>query len=149
MDKNQIENLFALKKIRATSNRISIYEAILHQNNTFSLVNIEDALLHLDKSTIFRTMILFEERQLIHSIEDGSGSKKFCLCPNQGYCQLDESHCHFHCEVCGKTICLDKLTVPEVNMPEGFIVKKANYIIQGICPDCSKKNTNVNVQPLI
>jgi len=139
MDRNQIGNLFAHKKIRSTSNRISIYEAILQQNNTFSLFNIEDALLDLDKSTIFRAMTLFEEKHLIHSIEDGSGSKKFCLCRNHGYCQEDENHCHLHCEVCGNTLCLETVTVPEVVIPYGFIVKKTNYIIQGICPDCSKK----------
>jgi len=139
MDQNQIKKLFAHKGIRSTSNRISIYEAIIQQNNTFSLVNIEDALLHLDKSTIFRAMTLFEENQLIHGIEDGSGSKKYCLCKNKGLCQLGENHCHFHCEVCGKTICLDDIKVPEVIIPEGFIVKKANYILKGICSDCSKK----------
>lgn len=139
MDQNQIKKLFAHKGIRSTSNRISIYEAIVEENNTFSLINIEDALLHLDKSTIFRAMTLFEENQLIHGIEDGSGSKKYCLCKNQGLCKIGESHCHFHCEVCSKTICLDDIMVPEIIIPEGFIVNKANYILKGICSDCSKK----------
>ncbi|MFA6831561.1 MAG: transcriptional repressor [Bacteroidaceae bacterium] len=139
MDQNQIGNLLEHKKIRSTINRINIYQAILQQSNTFSLFDIEDLLLDLDKSTIFRAMTLFEEKHLIHGIEDGSGSKKYCLCPNQGYCQQDEGHCHLHCEVCGTTICLDKITIPEVTIPDGFIVKKANYIIQGICADCAKK----------
>ncbi len=142
MDRNQIGNLLAHQKIRPTSNRISIYEAILQQNNTFSLLNIEDALLELDKSTIFRAMTLFEEKHLIHSIEDGSGSKKFCLCRNHGHCQEYEDHCHLHCELCGNTLCLETIPIPDIALPDGFIVKRTNYIIQGICPYCPKKKTN-------
>lgn len=139
MTQHQIEHLLTQHGLRITPNRISIYEAMAQQKNTFSLTDIENALLHLDKSTVFRTMILFEEQSLIHSIEDGTGSKKFCICPNHGDCQVDENHCHFHCEICGKTICLDQVTVPMVHLPEGFRPKHVNYIIKGICDECAQK----------
>ena len=63
--------------IRLTSSRLLIYEAISEEEDTFSLGSLEDKLQSIDKSVIFRTLTLFREHRLIHSIDDGSGSVKY------------------------------------------------------------------------
>ncbi len=85
--------------VRVTSSRLLIYEAISEEKDTFSLGSLEEKLQSIDKSVIFRTLTLFREHRLIHSIDDGSGSVKYCLCHNYGHCQSEEAHCHFYCVI--------------------------------------------------
>lgn len=125
--------------IRPTSTRILIYQFILKQKDTFSLGDIEGTLLSIDKSTIFRTLILFEKHHLIHSIEDGSGAMKYCLCRNHGECDEQEMHCHFYCKKCKKTYCLDDSAIANITLPDGFIMNQVNYIIKGVCNKCSHR----------
>lgn len=86
--------------IRPTSTRLLIYEAIARNSDTFSLSTLERQLDSIDKSVIFRTLVLFHEHHLIHSVDDGSGSHKYCICHNHGHCHEEEAHCHFYCEIC-------------------------------------------------
>ena len=127
--------------IRPTSTRLLIYDAICKKSDTFSLTSLEDELQSIDKSVIFRTLSLFHERHLIHSVDDGSGLHKYCLCHNHGHCSSEEAHCHFFCEKCRKTYCLSEDSIPPVHIPEGFIANKTNYIVKGICAHCAKKTS--------
>lgn len=127
--------------IRPTSTRLLIYDAIYKKSDTFSLTSLEDELQSIDKSVIFRTLSLFHERHLIHSVDDGSGLHKYCLCHNHGHCSSEEAHCHFFCEKCRKTYCLSEDSIPPVHIPEGFIANKTNYIVKGICAQCAKKTS--------
>ena len=86
--------------IRPTAVRLLIYKTALRFHDTFSMSELEDALESVDKSTVFRTLLLFAARHLLHEIEDGSGSTKYCICRNDRPCGIDELHCHFHYEAC-------------------------------------------------
>ena len=68
--------------IRPTAVRLLIYKTALRFHDTFSMSELEDALESVDKSTVFRTLSLFAARHLLHEIEDGSGSTKYCICRN-------------------------------------------------------------------
>ena len=50
--------------IRPTSTRLLIYEAIARNSDTFSLSTLERQLDSIDKSVIFRTLVLFHEHHL-------------------------------------------------------------------------------------
>lgn len=106
--------------IRPTSTRILVYEAIAEEKNTFSLGDLEERLPSIDKSGLFRTLTLFHDHRLIHSVDDGSGSLKYCFCHNHGNCREEEEHCHFYCEECRKTYCLDQDLIPHVDLPEAL-----------------------------
>jgi Fur family ferric uptake transcriptional regulator len=43
---------------------------------------------------------------------------------------------HFFCEKCHKTFCLHGTPLPAVNIPEGFQVNSANYMLIGVCEKC-------------
>lgn len=122
--------------IRPTPTRILIYKAIIGLEDTFSLGDLENILSDTDKSTIFRTLTLFNEHHLIHSTEDGSNSLKYCICRNQGECNEKEYHCHFYCEECKKTYCLENGVIPALSLPAGFIAHRINYIVKGVCAAC-------------
>ena len=124
--------------IRPTANRLLVYDTMKKIGHTFSLFDMEEELLSMDKSTIFRTLVLFLEHHLIHSVEDGSGSLKYCVCHNNGDCSPEEFHCHFYCEKCCQTYCLEEVHPPIVSVPEGYSIREANYLLKGICLECKK-----------
>lgn len=125
--------------IAPTPVRVLVYKALLDSINPLSLSDIENILITVDKSTVSRTLSTFKARNILHSFTDGSGSLKYELCHdlhNDGHSHED-LHVHFRCTKCGKTICLPSVKVPQVEIPEGFIVNEVNYILSGLCSKCS------------
>ncbi|MEE1062112.1 MAG: transcriptional repressor [Paludibacteraceae bacterium] len=120
--------------IRPTSTRVLIWEKINEVQFAFSLTDIEDLIPDIDRSTIFRTLVVFEEHHLLHSIADGSGAQKYCVAKSE-----EEQHVHITCNICHHTYCCKSLLVPKVEVPEGFQVIETSYVIKGICGECSKK----------
>lgn len=125
--------------IRPTAVRLLICRTVLRFSDTFSMAELEAALESVDRSTVFRTLTLFAAHHLLHEIEDGSGSTKYCVCRNDHACGIGELHCHFHCEACGKTYCLDHTHIPAVRYPEGFEVRRVDYLLKGVCAGCRAK----------
>ena len=136
MYKNDYE-ILSKHSIKPTANRLLVFEAMKKMGHTFSLYDMEGELLSMDKSTIFRTLVLFLEKHIIHSVEDGSGSLKYCVCHNDGDCAPKEYHCHFYCIECRQTFCLEDIHTPAVSIPEGYSVREINYLLKGICTKCN------------
>ena len=124
--------------VRPTAVRLMVYRAVAAMHDTFSMADVEMALDTVDKSTVFRTLSLFAAHHMLHETEDGSGSRKYCLCHNDHVCSIGELHCHFYCESCHKVYCFDHLPVPPVPLPDGFDAHSVNYMLKGYCPDCRK-----------
>ena len=103
-----------------------------------SLAELEHAIGTIDKSNIFRALTLFREKHLVHIIEDGDGLR-YELCHSNDHDHDDDQHPHFHCEQCRRTFCLDNTEIPPIPIPEGYEMHTANYIVRGICPECSRK----------
>lgn len=138
-DSETLDKTLLSHGIRPTSLRLLILKEMLHYNETFSLVDLETSLGTVDRSTIFRTLILFEEHHLLHAIEDGSGSTKYCICLHHDTCSLHNMHAHFHCVNCEKTFCIESEYIPLLQLEEGFTAQSINYTITGICPNCQHK----------
>lgn len=128
--------LLASHGVRPTSNRIIVLRALALSARPLTLAELEEKLLSVDKSGIFRALTLFREHHLVHTIEDGSGALRYELCHGHGGDDDDDLHVHFFCERCQRTFCLDGVAVPQVEVPPGFTVRSANYIVKGFCPDC-------------
>ena len=77
-------------------------------------------------------------RPPLHTIDDGSRQRKYCLCHNTHRCRPDELHCHFHCLRCDHTFCLPTVNIPAVDIPEGFTVNESEYVLHGFCPRCRR-----------
>ena len=139
MNSSHCEEILLKHGIRPTAVRMLALEAMERFDHTFSLSDLETEADTLDKSSIFRSLTLFAEHHLLHVIEDGSGATKYCLCHNDHACRIEELHCHFHCEACGKTFCLDNVHIPVIHYPAGYEVREINYLVKGRCPDCRSK----------
>ena len=119
-----------------TSIRMLVLDALMRASRTMSLADLETELETVDKSSIFRTLEVFEANHLVHSIDDGTGSMKYEICEGEDSCTVADMHTHFYCEMCHKTYCLKEINAPLVDLPEGFTVHSVNYIIKGICSSC-------------
>ena len=123
--------------IRPTAVRILVLRSIMEMDGAFCLSDIEADIPSLDRSSIFRALRLFTENHLLHEIDDGSGSCKYCLCRCENH-DHHLQHVHFTCTKCGKTFCLTEQIIPAITLPEGFIAEEAEYVVKGVCPECSE-----------
>lgn len=133
------EHKLTHRDIKPTAMRMLILRTMMRGNEAVSLPDLERLLLTVDKSTISRTLTLFHEHRLIHTIDDGSGAVKYAVCSDDCDCSVSMEHTHFYCEVCHRTFCFEQQAVPVVQPPSGFKVDSINYVMKGCCPECSLK----------
>lgn len=139
MEQNKYEQLLLQHDIKPTANRIIIVRTLDGAGKPVSMKELEYSILSLDKSSIFRTLVVFKQHHLVHVIEDGEGGVKYELCHSHDEDIDDDEHMHFYCEHCHSMICLHDMPLPCVELPSDFELHSVNFIIRGICPECRKK----------
>lgn len=132
-----IEEHLQEHNIKPTSVRILVWKEISRQTEAFTLNDVERWMPTMDRSSIFRALRLFSEHHLLHEIDDGTGHQKYCVCRCSDGKHLN--HIHFTCLRCGQTYCLEDYHIPLVELPEGFFMEEAEFVIKGICRKCSAK----------
>lgn len=125
--------------VKPTAMRLLVYHELDKAQHPLSLKELEERMVTADRSTIFRTLTLLLQHHLVHGIEDGSGAMKYEICHGQHQCTPQDQHSHFYCERCQRTFCLHETPIPVVDLPQGFQATTINYMIKGICPECSQK----------
>lgn len=120
--------------------RLLVLDFLLKQPATISLTDLEKGMHPADRITIYRTLKTFQEKGLVHSIDDGTGSSKYALCNNQ----CDDSHhqdlhVHFYCNSCKETFCLEKSAIPQVLLPPDFQADEMSLLVKGTCNICSAR----------
>jgi len=138
MDQN-IENKLTAKDIQPTAMRLLVLDYLLQQDSAITLTGLEKGLYPADRITIYRTLKTFEDKGIIHSIEDGSGATKYAMCKEE--CSIGghhDLHVHFYCNNCKNTFCLPRTSIPEVELPSNFAPLEYNLVVKGVCPDCLK-----------
>ena len=128
------------KGIRPTANRILVMKTLMGEQNLQSLSNLERKMVSMDKSSIFRTLTLFLEHDVVHAFEDGRGVLCYELCEEKGACDHHDGHIHFYCESCQRSFCMEDIHIPSFELPEGFYPHSISFVIKGECPDCRKKH---------
>jgi Fur family ferric uptake transcriptional regulator len=135
----EIEKTLDNKSVRPTAMRILIYKFMASKQNAVALTDIENAFEKAERTTLYRTLKTFEEKGIVHQIDDGTNVSKFALCEPGCNCEIDQDlHLHFHCSQCDKTVCLTEHKIPHINLPAGYIAEDANLVIKGICDSCSE-----------
>lgn len=126
--------------IRCTANRIIVLDALLEASRPVSMKEIEEIVVTLDKSSIFRCLTLMKENRLLHVLDGGPEGVRYEVCRHRHDAGEEDSdeHVHFHCEECGRTFCFESIGIPSVPIPDGYSAMHAEYTLKGICPDCQK-----------
>lgn len=137
------ETKLLLKKhnLSITEGRVRILELFLKAPGALSHGDVEKAGgSSFDRVTIYRTLQVFMEKGVIHSIPTQDNSVLYALCKetcNEGRHQ--DNHVHFVCDVCGQTVCLESITVPPVTLPKGFLPGQVQMIVNGTCNLCQER----------
>ncbi|RNL80674.1 transcriptional repressor [Sinomicrobium pectinilyticum] len=133
MDKN-VEEMLRSHRLKRTSARIEILSLLLESSHTISYNDISEELGdNFDKSTVYRTLNSFEEKGIIHAVNDGSGGIKYAVTKQES----EDAHVHFKCDSCEQTYCLPDTKIPRVHAPDGFIINRSSLLINGTCKYCS------------
>ena len=118
--------------------RLLIYKFLAAKDIAVALSDIENAFDKADRTTLYRTVKTFEEKDIVHQIDDGTGITKYALCEKGCSCEIETGlHLHFHCNNCNETICLTEHKIPQIKVPNGYISENINLVVKGICDKCS------------
>jgi Fur family transcriptional regulator, ferric uptake regulator len=138
MDKAQ--ELLEEYGLRKTGCRLEVLQRFLEQDFALSHADLERLMGEsYDRVTIYRTLYSFEEKGLIHSINDVSGAIKFALCKTDT-CSLQkhqDNHIHFNCTSCGQTYCLNEVHIPSMALPQGYTADRLHFSAEGTCKGCN------------
>ena len=136
MTQKECVDLLERHGIKPTANRIVVAKTLAQAQRPLTLTELEYQILSIDKSGVFRTLMLFRDHHLVHAIDEGATGTRYELCHRHSDNEDDDLHVHFFCERCQRTFCLEQTPVPPVVLPEGFLMASANYIVKGLCNDC-------------
>ena len=123
--------------VKPTANRVLVLRQLIGASHPMSLIELETALETMERSSVLRVLNLFLEKDIVHGFEDGRGVTKYEICHGESHCSLDDMHAHFYCEKCNRVYCFEDITASRINIPEAFEIHSVNYMLKGICPDCS------------
>lgn len=134
-----IELLLREKKIKVTKGRIYILNILAETESSveadYVMKKCKEKGLSIDLSTVYRTLELLYEKDIVDKFDLGDGKYNYIL--------KKEKHKHIlHCSLCEKEVEIDcpMLQVEEViKNKTGFILVEHDLKIKGICEECGRK----------
>ncbi len=136
-----MESLLDILKKHAlsiTDARKKILELFLNTDGALEHADIEKSTGDsFDRVTVYRTLQSFVDKGIIHTIPTIDNSILYALCKDN--CETGhhhDNHVHFVCDDCSKTICLDEVSIPDVQLPKGFKPTQKAMVVNGVCDDC-------------
>ncbi len=129
---NILETRLSENGIRPTAMRLLVLKRLSELDAAISLSDLEHSFAKSDRITLYRTIKTFQDKGLVHGIDDGTGAPKYAL---QGSDRT--MHVHFHCRTCKETYCLPKTRIPDIRLPDRFMSDEANLVMKGHCQLCS------------
>jgi Fur family transcriptional regulator, ferric uptake regulator len=139
MTQYQVKEVLKQNKLSVTTARVKILELFLQKEVALTHADIEKGFgKEFDRVTIYRTLQSFVEAGLIHTIPSAKDSITYGLCINNcSHGHHHDNHVHFVCNVCHNTLCIADVLIPKVTLPENFVMKDAQMIVQGVCGNCA------------
>ncbi|MBC6492870.1 Fur family transcriptional regulator [Flavihumibacter stibioxidans] len=134
-----IQNILKKNLLSITGSRVKILELFLAQNGALAHGDIEKRTGEkFDRVTVYRTLQVFLNKGIIHSIPTADNSVLYALCKDdcaEGH--HHDNHVHFVCDNCGNTVCMDEVTVPLIKLPNGYEMRQVEMVVSGRCKVCA------------
>ena len=150
MDPNLLKNILHSYHIRITDTRLQVLDVLLHSKSALCHHEIAAALkqYQIDKVTIYRTLDVFEKKELIHKIATKDRNWQYAIRLKKGKpTEADHAHAHFVCNRCGRIFCLPVAGYnqqPDEDMINGFRIMEKELRFHGLCPDCASSSKPKN-----
>ena len=134
---NRLNEILRRKHLSVTDSRKKILSLFLAGSDALAHGDIEKkAGEKFDRVTVYRTLQTFVEKGIIHTIPTADNSVRYALCKDCTEGHHHDDHVHFVCNGCGKTICLDDVVSPGIELPAGYRAQTVQVVINGTCKDC-------------
>jgi len=134
----QIDEILKTNNLSVTDSRKKILGLFLNSSGALAHADIEkNAGEKFDRVTVYRTLQVFVDKGIIHTIPTPDNSIKYALCKDEcteGH--HHDHHIHFQCKECGNTYCLDEVTTPDIKLPKGYAPEQIEVVISGVCKNC-------------
>lgn len=122
------------KQTKPTSMRILVYDFLASQSVALSLSEIESQFYNADRITIYRTLKTFEEKGIVHSVQENQTSKYILCADDCNEHTHKDWHLHFYCKMCKQTTCKEDFSLP---VGDGnFRIDEVRLFAKGICENC-------------
>ncbi len=136
---SRLNEILHRKHLSVTDSRKKILSLFLNSKDALAHGDIEKkAGEKFDRVTIYRTLQTFVEKGIIHTIPTPDNSIRYALCKECEEGHHHDEHVHFVCTNCGRTICLDDVVSPKIELPEGYIAQEVQVVINGVCKNCNR-----------
>lgn len=135
----KINDILKHNQLSVTNGRRKILELFLREGGALSHNDIEKkASEKFDRVTVYRTLQVFLEKGLIHTIPTADNSIRYALCRDNCFAgHHRDDHVHFVCHSCGNTVCLEDVTIPAIKLPRGFTSTQMEMVVSGVCKGCN------------
>ena len=136
---SRLGEILRRKHLSVTDSRKKILSLFLSTKDALAHGDIEKkAGEKFDRVTVYRTLQTFVEKGIIHTIPTADNSIRYALCKECEEGHHHDEHVHFVCTNCERTICLDDVVSPKIELPEGYIAHDVQVVINGVCKDCNQ-----------
>jgi Fur family ferric uptake transcriptional regulator len=133
-----IKEILKKNKLSVTASREKILNLFMEQTGALAHGDIErKAGEKFDRVTVYRTLQVFVEKGIIHTIPTADNSILYALCKDE--CEEGhhhDQHIHFVCHRCGNTYCLDDVVTPDLKLPKGYMADQIDVVVEGTCKNC-------------
>ncbi len=135
---NQVGELLRKNSLSVTDSRKKILQLFLEQSGALAHGDIEKrAGEKFDRVTVYRTLQIFVDKGIIHTIPTADNSIRYALCKDEcSEGHHHDHHIHFVCDNCKNTYCLDDVVTPEIKLPKGYTAGHVEVVVEGICKNC-------------
>lgn len=135
---NKVNTVLKSNKLSVTGSRRKILQLFLEQPGALAHGDIEKkAGEKFDRVTIYRTLQIFVDKGIIHTIPTADNSIRYALCKDEcSEGHHHDHHIHFVCTSCQNTYCLDDVVTPEIKLPKGYMANQVEVVVEGICKNC-------------
>lgn len=121
---------------RVTRTRVAVIEALQASARPMSHEELGSSLAALDvphdRVTLYRALDWLVEQGIARRIAGSDRAWRFeAVRPDS------HRHAHFHCDRCGRVICLESLQpTAAVALPDGYRLDRAELVFHGACATC-------------
>lgn len=127
--------------VRLTPGRLAVLRTLLAAPYALSGTEIEQRIqAGVDRATMFRTLRLLEQKQLIHRVADYAETVRYAAAPTLRLAasppHIPVEHVHLKCLVCQRLYCLPHVPVPTVPEASGLQVSRHDCLLSGVCKTC-------------
>ena len=132
--KNKYEEILRSVNLSVTRFRLRVLEQLALCQKPISRNYLLEALgPQTDRVTLYRTLRIFCEQNLVDNIDSDSGGYYVIKIEKDEH---NTNHLHFECTKCHRLFCIPEITGDLSKLPNGFNVISFQMIAKGLCKDC-------------